>query len=83
LRFSESTWRTWLNPSSNHNRYRLWNYRNAFGSCFGEVQIEILTYEEETFRKLRPYIQPEFISGNMKEDAAATVHVVASEPLKA
>ena len=34
LRFSESTWRTWLNPSSNHNRYRLWNYRNAFEACF-------------------------------------------------
>ena len=83
LRFSESTWRTWLNPSSNHNRYRLWNYRNVFGSCFGEVQIEILTHEEETFRKIRPYIQPEFISGNMKEDAAATIRVVVSEPLKA
>ncbi len=23
LRFSERTWHTWLNPSSNHNRYRL------------------------------------------------------------
>ena len=83
LRFSESTWRNWLNPSSNHNRYRLWNYRNAFEACFREVEIEILTYEEEAFRRLRPYIQPEFVSGNMEEDAAATIRVVVSEPLKA
>ncbi len=83
LRFSESTWRTWLNPSSNHNRYRLWNYRNAFEAYFREVQIEILSDEEETFRRLQPYIQPEFMSGNIEEDAAATIRVVVSEPLKA
>jgi len=83
LRFSESTWRTWLNPSSNHNRYRLWNYRNAFEACFREVQIEILSHEEETFRRLQPYIRPEFISGDMEEDAAGTIRVVVSDPLKA
>jgi SAM-dependent methyltransferase len=83
LRFSESTWRTWLNPSSNHNRYRLWNYRNAFEAYFREVEIEILTRDEESFRRLRPYIQPEFISGNMEEDAAATIRVMVFKPLKA
>jgi len=82
LRFSDSTWRTWLNPSSNHNRYRLWNYRTAFEACFREVEIEILTREEETFRRIRPYIQPEFVSGKMEEDTVATVRVVVSEPLK-
>jgi len=83
LRFSESTWRTWLNPSSNHNRYRLWNYRNAFEACFREVEIEILTRDEESFHRLQPYIQPEFISGNMEEDASATIRVLVSKPLKA
>ena len=83
LRFSERTWRTWLNPSSNHNRYRLWNYRTAFEACFDEVQIEILAHEGESFRRLRPYIRPEFISGNREEDAAASIQVVASKPLRA
>lgn len=83
LRFSESTWRAWLNPSSNHNRYRLWNYRNAFEACFERVEIDILTREEQSFRKLLPHIRPEFISGNMDEDAAGTIRVVVSEPLKA
>ena len=83
LRFSESAWRKWLNPSSNHNRYRLWNYRNAFEACFGKVEVEILTHEAETFRKLRPYIRPEFISGNMEEDAAGTIRVIARGPKRA
>ena len=80
LRFSERTWKNWLNPSSNHNRYRLWNYRKAFDDCFANVEIEILTREEEAFRKLLPNIKPEFVSGNMDEDTAATIRVIATKP---
>ena len=80
LRFSESTWRTWLNPSSNHNRYRLWNYRSTFEACFDQVEIQILTSEEAAFQKLLPEIRPEFISGNQTEDTAATIRVIAQHP---
>jgi SAM-dependent methyltransferase len=78
LRFSEATWRRWLNPSSNHNRYRLWDYRRVLEECFDHVEIDVLTHEHEAFRKLRPHIRPEFISGNLEEDAAATIRVLAS-----
>ena len=78
LRFSEGMWKNWLNPSSNHNRYRLWNYRKAFEDCFANVEIEILTSEKEAFLKLQPHIKAEFISGNMTEDTAATIRVIAS-----
>lgn len=81
LRFSESTWRGWLNPSTNHNRYRLWEYRNAFQACFEQVEIRVLTREEEAFRKLLPRIRPEFISGSMDEDAVGVILVIASKPL--
>ena len=81
LRFSETTWRTWLNPSTNHNRYRLWNYRDAFKACFAQVEIKILTREEEAFRKLLPRIRPEFVSGNLEEDAVGVILVIASKPL--
>jgi hypothetical protein len=81
LRFSERTWRTWLNPSSNHNRYRLWDYRRAFEACFGHVEVEILSREEEAFRKAMPHLRPEFVSGNMDEDSVGTIQVVASKPL--
>lgn len=81
LRFSGSTWRNWLNPSSNHNRYRLWDYRRAFGSCFRQVEIEVLDREEEAFHKLKPHIRPEFLSGDPHEDAVTLIRVVASKPL--
>jgi SAM-dependent methyltransferase len=81
LRFSENTWRTWLNPSTNHNRYRLWNYRDVFKACFRLVEIEVLSRQDEAFRKLLPRIRPEFVSGNMDEDAVGVILVVASKPL--
>lgn len=80
LRFSERTWRTWLNPSSNHNRYRLWNYRDAFKACFRLVEVEVLSREEEAFRKLLPRIRPEFVSGNIDEDAVGVILIIASKP---
>lgn len=79
LRFSEETWRKWLNPSSHHNRYRLWNYRAAFEACFGKVEIEVLTHEYEAFHKLSLRIRPEFVSGNLEQDAAATMRVFAAK----
>jgi hypothetical protein len=82
LRFSDQTWRTWLNPSTNHNRFRLWEYRKVFEDCFAKVKIEILTCEEQAFRALRPHIRPGFVSGNITEDAAATIQVIASKPKK-
>jgi len=82
LRFSEKTWRAWLNPSSHHNRYRLWNYRSAFEACFENVEIEILTRAEEAFLSLLPHIRPEFISGDMREDAAVTIRVFTSKPFR-
>ena len=81
LRFSENTWRTWLNPSSNHNRYRLRDYRRVFEANFGQVEIKTLACEEEIFRKQMPHIRPEFISGNLQEDAVTLIRVIASQPL--
>jgi hypothetical protein len=81
LRFSEDTWRRWLNPATNHNRYRLWEYRAAFQACFEQVEITVLTRQEEAFRKLLPRIRPEFVSGRMDEDAVGMILVIASKPL--
>ena len=80
LRFSENTWRKWLNPSSNHNRFRLWDYRSVFEACFEQVEIKILASEADAFRKLMPYIRPEFISSNMEENFASLILVTASKP---
>jgi SAM-dependent methyltransferase len=80
LRFSETTWRRWLNPATNHNRYRVWDYRRAFNACFEQVEIEVLSREDEAFQKLLPHIRPEFVSGDIEEDAAGVIQVVALNP---
>jgi len=80
LRFSGDTWRRWLNPATNHNRYRLWDYRSVFEACFEQVEIKILASEEAAFRKLAPHIRPEFISDNMEENFASLILVTASKP---
>jgi SAM-dependent methyltransferase len=81
LRFSERTWRNWLNPSSNHNRYRLWDYRRVFTACFDRVDIEVLDRQVEAFRRISPYARPEFVSGNVDEDAVTLIRVIAAKPL--
>jgi hypothetical protein len=80
LRFSERTWRNWLNPSSNHNRYRLWDYRRAFEDCFEQVEIEVLAREEEAFRRVRSHIRPEFLSGDADQDPVTLIRLIASKP---
>jgi hypothetical protein len=82
LRFSEPTWRKWLNPSSNHNRYRLWDYRRAFEACFERVAIDVLARDEAAFHKLVSHIRPEFVSGKLEEDAVTLIRVIATQPLK-
>jgi hypothetical protein len=78
LRYSERTWRNWLNPSSNHNRYRLPQYRKAFESCFEQVDIKILTRDHEAFLKAKPRIRPEFLSGDPAVDDVTFMAVLAS-----
>lgn len=81
LRFSESTWHNWLNPSTNHNRCRLWDYRRMFESTFRQVDIDVLAREVEEFLKVMPHARPEFVSGNINEDSVTLIRVIASGPL--
>ena len=82
LRFSEKIWRNLLNPSSNHNRYRLWNYRQAFEACFNNVSIEILARDSEAFRRIQPFILARFLSGNADENDVTLIRVIANGPIK-
>ncbi len=42
LCYSTTIWKKWLNPTSNLNRYRIWDYRNIFNRYFKDTQINIL-----------------------------------------
>lgn len=80
LCYSKSAWYGWLNPSSNHNRYRLWDYRRAFESSFSKVDILVRGRDETGFQKVRARIRPEFISGNLADDTVTQIRVAASQP---
>jgi hypothetical protein len=80
LRYSENVWRRWLNPSSNHNRLRLWDYRRVFEGAFRQVEIRILGRDEAAFDRARKRLRTEFVSGNLQEDAATLIRIVAAEP---
>src|SRR5574341_17049 len=82
LCYSEHIWRNWLNPSSNHNRLRLWDYRRVFEEYFEIVELEVLERDEASFERARPRIRAEFISGNLHEDCVTLIRVFASHPRK-
>ena len=81
LKFSKRTWTLLLNPTSNHNRLRLWDYRDIFSSSFGQVQIDVLGRDDHAFSMAKAHIRPEFVSGNPTEDATTLIRIAARRPL--
>lgn len=82
LRFSERVWRNFLNPSSNHNRYRLWNYRKVFNAFFSNVEIKILARDDGAFHQIQPYVLPQFLNTNADENSVTLIRVVAFKPIE-
>jgi hypothetical protein len=80
LVYSERIWRTWLNPSSNHNRLRVWDYRRIFEASFAEVEIEILQRDQVSYEKIRTKVRPEFASGEITQDCVTLIRIVAASP---
>jgi hypothetical protein len=82
LTYSDNVWRGWLNPTSNHNRLRLWDYRRIFNKYFGNVEIQALQRDEAGFSRTRPRIRQEYISGNVQEDAVTLILILAAQRRK-
>jgi hypothetical protein len=82
LCYSGSTWERFLNPSSNLNRLRLWDYESVFNRYFENVQVDILTEDRDSFRSIRERIRPEFLSGDETVDSASKIQVIASKPIR-
>jgi SAM-dependent methyltransferase len=77
---SEVVWSRFLNPSSNLNRLRAWDFEEIFRQNFQVVELEIFEKELVKFRKAKPRIRPEYMSGNEDTDCAARVLIKASCP---
>lgn len=80
LTFSEPVWRNFLNPTSNLNRFRLGDYRRVFSKNFKNVDITILSRQEDEFRAARARIRPEFMTGDVSMDSATLISILAGSP---
>ena len=80
LKFSETVWKKWLNPTSNLNRYRLRDYQRTFESLFADVEMLVLERDLEAFAKAESRIRPRFISGDDEHDSVTLIRVRARKP---
>lgn len=64
LCYDERTWRRWLNASNNLNRLRLPAYRAIFAAAFEHVRVEVESHLRDEFRRARPRIRSEFLTGD-------------------
>jgi len=81
LCYSEATWRNWLNPTSNHNRFRLDDYRRVFAESLEPVEIEVLERNPAAFALARPRIRAQFLTGDAQVDAVTQICVLAKKAL--
>jgi SAM-dependent methyltransferase len=80
LKYSEKTWRNFLNPTSNLNRYRLNDYKRVFEANFVKVELTVLERLMEDLHKAKDKIRPEFKTGKDDVDAVTLIQVIAREP---
>ena len=81
LCYSAKVWYGWLNPSSHHNRFRVWDYQRVFEKYFDAVELTAVERDEAAFEATRPRIQPEFISGNLDDDSVTLIKVITHKPV--
>ena len=82
LTFSETTWRNFLNPTSNLNRYRLPSYKSIFEKYFKQINITILAQQEHEFNQTVHRIRSEFLSGDVSVDSTTLIQVFAEIPAR-
>jgi hypothetical protein len=80
LAYSSGVWKNLLNPTSNLNRLRLWDYRRIFETYFNKVNILVYASQNVEFEAARKRIRPEYISGDSAEDAATLICVYVESP---
>jgi SAM-dependent methyltransferase len=78
LCYSEQVWRRFLNPGSNLNRLRVWDYERLFSLRFQHVSVEVRSSDLPAFRAIRARIRPEFLSGDDERDAVTQILIRAT-----
>jgi SAM-dependent methyltransferase len=79
LCYSEASWRRFLNPGSNLNRLRAWDYERLFSAGFPLVTVECRASDLAAFRAARSRIRPEFKTGDEQRDSVTQILLLASQ----
>jgi len=70
---SGTTWDRFLDASNHLNRLRVPDYERAFRTHFDHIEVTCVEHLRDEFRRARPRIRPEFLTGDEDVDAAAIV----------
>jgi len=79
LTFSKRTWESFLNPTSNLNRFRVLQYEEVFKKYFSKVKVMITESNIEAFTKAKPRIRKEFLSGDDQRDSTTRIIIEAEK----
>ncbi|NLF51257.1 MAG: class I SAM-dependent methyltransferase [Leptolinea sp.] len=79
LTFSASTWKNWLNPTSNLNRWRFPKYETLFRERFDKVNLLVFEHNEAAWVEIQNRVLPEFKTGNTQVDAVTQIRVISSK----
>ncbi len=80
LTFSKRTWKNWLNPGSNLNRFRCGDYQAVFRQYFEQVKMIVLSRDLDRFLAVKSRIKEEFLSGDDQVDSVTEICVIARDP---
>jgi hypothetical protein len=80
LTYSNRIWKSFLNSTSNLNRFRLFDYKNVFEQYFQRVDIHVLARLENEFQAASSRIRPEFLSGDIAVDSVSLIQIFAEKP---
>lgn len=76
----EERWKRWLNPSSNLNRWRSWQYTTAFRAYFERVHVFSLESDMEAYLQAKERMRSDFMCGEDEVDAVTRIQISASKP---
>ena len=77
LCYSEETWTRWLDNRYHLNRLRWRDYESTWKEYFPDTEIEGIESLPEEFRRARPRIRPEFLTGDDRIDSVGQILITA------
>ncbi|NPA92596.1 MAG: methyltransferase domain-containing protein [Chloroflexi bacterium] len=80
LTYPDAVWQRWLNPSSHLNRLRIWDYERILSPFFASLEVQVLSRDEEAFRRAKARILPQYLSGDEARDAVTKILLFGQVP---